>query len=163
MKITLIAAIGRNGELGIGDKLLCNLPADMAHFRKTTAGGVVIMGRKTFASIGRALPQRTNIVLTRDAQWVADGVQTATSVDEALAAAGDAEQVFVIGGGQIYELFLPRADELILSEIAADFPTADVFFPEPDADEWQPELLARQTADADNPHDFEIWRYSRIM
>lgn len=132
--LALIAALGRNRELGKGNDLLWKIPSDLRRFKELTLGHPIIMGRKTFDSLPkRPLPGRSNIVITRDASWAHEGVIRAGSIEEAIAAAqilpGN-EEVFVIGGAQIYALALPHADRLLLTEIDADAPDADAFFPE---------------------------------
>jgi dihydrofolate reductase len=131
-KIALIAALDRRRAIGRGGELLWTEREDQAHFRRTTMGCPVIMGRRTWDSLPprfRPLPGRRNIVLTRDAAWRAEGAERAGSFDEALALAAGATRVFVIGGAEMYALALPRADELVLTEIDAVFDGADVFFP----------------------------------
>jgi dihydrofolate reductase len=131
MKLTLIAAVARNGAIGRKNALLWREPEDQKHFRRTTLGSPVVMGRRTWDSLParfKPLPGRRNIVVTRDALWRAKGAETAVSLDDALALAADAEKVYVIGGGELYALALPRADELVLTEIDADL-DGDTFFP----------------------------------
>ncbi len=133
MEKIAIAAIGKNKELGRENSLLWQIPSDLKRFKKITLGHPIIMGYKTFESIGRALPDRTNIVLTRvKPQEEMESVIFANSPQEALSLAEKADgskQVFIIGGGQIYKLFLPLTDKLFLTEIDAEA-EADVFFPE---------------------------------
>lgn len=129
MQIILIAAIGENGEMGHNNELLWHLPGDLPRFKEMTMGSPIIMGRKTFDSIGRPLPGRLNIVLTANNDWQADGVTVASSLDTAIELAEqDNDKVFVIGGGQIYKLFLPYATNLEITEVF-DAPVADTFFP----------------------------------
>lgn len=129
MEIILIAAIGENGEMGHNNELLWHLPGDLPRFKEITMGSPIIMGRKTFDSIGRALPGRLNIVLTANADWYADGVTVASSLDSALGLAkNNNDKAFVIGGGQIYKLFLPYATTLEITEVS-DAPIADTYFP----------------------------------
>ncbi|MES2887880.1 MAG: dihydrofolate reductase [Pseudomonadota bacterium] len=116
-RISLIAAIARNGTIGHNNALLWHLPPDLQHFKRTTLGHPVIMGRKTWDSIGRPLPERHNIVITRNAAWTAPGATRAAGWPQALAAAGTVPQVFVIGGAEIYALALLEADELVLTEV----------------------------------------------
>ena len=127
--LCLIAAVARNGAIGKNNQLLVHLPGDLPRFKKLTLGCPVIMGRKTWDSIGRPLPQRRNIVITRNTLWQADGAEAAASVAAALASVAGEPKAFVIGGAQIYAQALPLADELLLTEIDADF-EGDVFFPE---------------------------------
>ncbi|HLG23870.1 MAG TPA: dihydrofolate reductase [Candidatus Nanoarchaeia archaeon] len=134
-KISLIAAIAKNRVIGSENKLLWKLPDDMKRFRQLTTGHSIIMGRKTFESIGRPLPNRTNIIITRDKKFIAQGCKIAYSVDEALKVAGDGE-VFVIGGAEVYSLFLPKADKLYLTLIDKEF-EGDACFPEYSKYKWK--------------------------
>lgn len=127
--VTLIAAVARNGAIGRDNALLVHLPGDLPRFKQLTLGRPVVMGRKTWDSIGRPLPGRRNIVITRNPEWSAEGAERADSFDAALALAGDAERVCVIGGAEIYALALPHSHELQLTEIDADF-DGDAFFPD---------------------------------
>jgi dihydrofolate reductase len=126
--ISLVAIVARDGGLGHRGQLLVRLPEDLRRFKQITSGTPVVMGRKTWQSIGRPLPGRRNIVVTRDAALRLEGAETAASLDAALALAGSAPLVHVIGGAEIYSLALPIADELQLTEMDAEFP-ADTFFP----------------------------------
>ena len=129
-RVSLIAAIGaRTRALGKGNALLWHLPSDLQFFKHTTTGHPIIMGRKTYLSIGRALPNRTNIVLTRDPVCDAPGCTVAHSLDEALKVAPESDEVFVIGGGDVYAQALPRADRLYLTLVDDAGEGADVFFP----------------------------------
>ena len=131
--LTLIAAVDRRGAIGRGGGLLWQEREDQQHFRRVTMGCPVIMVRKTWDSLParfRPLPGRRNIVVTRDAKWRADGADAVPSLDAALALVAEAPRAFVIGGGEVYALALPLADELVLTEIDAAFDGADVFFPE---------------------------------
>ena len=126
--VSLVAIVARDGGIGHRGGLLVRLPDDLRRFKQITLGAPVVMGRKTWQSIGRALPGRRNIVVTRDATFSAEGAETAASLAAALSLAGAAPLVHVIGGAEIYALALPLADELQLTEIDAEFP-ADTFFP----------------------------------
>ena len=139
--LALIAAVPRNRVIGRGGELVFRESEDQKHFRRVTLGCPVIMGRKTWDSLPprfRPLPGRSNIVVTRNAQWSAEGALRAGSLDEAVSLAGDASKVFVIGGADLYALALPQADELVLTEIDADL-EGDAWFPE-----W-PRAQFRQT------------------
>jgi dihydrofolate reductase len=127
--LALIAAVARNGAIGKNNALLLHLPGDLPRLKRLTMGCPIIMGRKTWDSIGRPLPGRRNIVITRNDHWRASGAEAASSLGAALALVQDAPRVFVIGGAQIYAEALPMADELHLTEIHAEF-AADAFFPE---------------------------------
>ena len=126
--IALLAAVARNGTIGRDNQLLVRLPEDLKRFKRLTLGHPMIMGRKTYESIGRPLPGRRSIVVTRNTAWQAEGVETAHSLDDALQRVADAPQVFVIGGGEIYAQALPHADVLELTELEQDF-EGDTFFP----------------------------------
>ena len=126
--LALIAAVARNGAIGRGNELLVRLPEDLAHFRRTTLGFAVVMGRKTWDSIGRALPGRRNVVVTRNPDWRGAGAERVASFADALALLRHEPKVFVIGGAQIFAEAMPLADELVLTEIDGDY-DADVFFP----------------------------------
>ena len=126
--VSLIAAVARNGGIGRNNQLLVHLPEDLAHFKRTTLGAPILMGRKTWDSIGRALPGRRNIVISRNPAFAAAGAEVAPSLDAALDRVSAAPKVYVIGGASIYAAALPRADELVLTEIDADL-EADTWFP----------------------------------
>ena len=126
--ISLVASVARNGGIGRDGGLLVHLPGDLPRFKRLTLGAPVLLGRKTWQSIGRPLPGRQNIVITRDRDWRADGAVAAASLQDALQLAGDVARVSVIGGAQIYALALPLATTLELTEIDADL-DADTFFP----------------------------------
>jgi len=143
MTITVLAAVGANLVIGRGGEMPWHLPADLAHFKATTMGHTMVMGRKTYDSIGRALPGRRTVVITRQRDWHAPGVEVAHSLAEALALTGPTE-VFVIGGSEVYEQALPFADQMMLTEIAQS-PEGDAFFPTFDADHWRE--VAREPQD----------------
>jgi len=138
VRLALIAAVARNGVIGRGGDLPWRIPADLQFFKTTTMGKPMIMGRRTFESIGKALPGRTNIVITRSVGFTADDVEVAADLDQALAiAAGQgADEVMVIGGGEIYAAALPRADRLYLTEVHIDA-EGDVHFPTLDRAQWR--------------------------
>lgn len=155
--LALIAAVARNGAIGRDNALLWRLPADLQFFKRTTLGCPVIMGRKTWDSIGRPLPGRRNIVITRAAGWRAEGAEVAHSFEQALAAAADAPKVFVIGGGEVYRQALPHADEIVLTEIDADF-EGDTFFPEWPRTAFTECSRETHTSDAGWPYHFVTYR-----
>ncbi|CAN5918666.1 dihydrofolate reductase [soil metagenome] len=130
-RLALIAAVPRNGAIGKGNELLFRESEDQKHFRRVTIGCPVIMGRKTWDSLParfRPLPGRRNVVVTRNRQWQAEGAEVASSLAEALALLAEAPKAFVIGGADLFALALPLADELVLTEIDAEF-EGEVFFP----------------------------------
>ena len=137
-RITLIAAVARNGVIGADGAMPWHLPEDFAFFKRTTMGHPLVMGRATFDAIGRPLPGRRSIVITRTRNWRHDGVEVAGSMPVALdlAASGrGGDEVFVIGGGQIYRLAMPLADRLLITEVDLE-PEGDATFPRIDALEW---------------------------
>lgn len=124
-----MVAWDRNRVIGKGGTLPWRLPDDMKHVKALTVGKPLIMGRRTYESIGRPLPDRTNIVLTRDPTFKADGVKVARTPEEAIALAGDAPETIVFGGADIFKLFMPMVDRLYLTEVDADVKDGDTFFP----------------------------------
>jgi dihydrofolate reductase len=170
MILSLIAAIGKNNELGKNNQLLWNLPADMRHFRETTSGHTVIMGRKTFESIGRPLPNRINIIITRDASYTAEGVMVAHSLEEALRFASlehgkgfeenqDDVEVFVIGGAEIYNQAITKANTLYITKVDKEF-DADAFFPVID-DTWQQASIEPHDPDEKNEYPYAFITYTK--
>lgn len=124
-----MVAWDRNRVIGKGGTLPWRLPDDMKHVRALTVGKPLIMGRRTYESIGRPLPDRTNIVLTRDPSFAADGVKVARTPEEAIALAGDASETIVFGGADVFKLFMPMVDRLYLTEVDTDVKDGDTFFP----------------------------------
>ncbi len=157
MKISLIAAVAENGVIGQGGQLPWRLPADLRHFKSVTLGKPVLMGRRTWQSIGRPLPGRRNLVISRDPAFQAGGAECYASVEDALAALADAEEVMVIGGAELYRLLQPKASRLYLTRVMAR-PPGDAFFPELDAG-WRLVKETPRPADAENPHAmvFQEW------
>ena len=136
-RITLVAAVADNGVIGADGGIPWRIPEDFAHFKQVTLGHTLVMGRATYDSIGRPLPGRTTIVLTRDVSWSAEGVLVAASLDDALAlAAALPGQVIIAGGATVYAAALPLADEQILTEVHLS-PEGDTFYPAWDRAEWR--------------------------
>ncbi len=133
--VTLIAAVGRNGVIGADNDLPWHLPEDFKFFKRMTMGHPMVMGRKTFDSIGRVLPGRRTIVVTRQADWHHPDVETAHSLSDALGLAGPADEVFVCGGGEVYREAMPWAQRLLITEVDQS-PAGDVTFPEIDPTQW---------------------------
>jgi len=152
MIISFIVAMSKNRVIGKDNKLPWDLPADMKHFKDLTMGKPVIMGRKTYESIGRPLPDRTNIIITRDKDYKAEGCIVTSSVEGALDAAGDQEEIMVIGGSQIYKEFLPIANKIYLTIIDEEF-EGDAFFPEYNEDEWK--IIEKEEHEADKENKFK--------
>lgn len=160
-RISLIAAVARNGAIGRDNALLWRLPGDLQHFKRTTLGCPVVMGRKTWDSIGRPLPGRHNIVISRDPAWAAHGATAVAGWAEALRAAGDAPRVFVIGGAQVYALALPEADELVLTEVEADA-EGDAHFPHWDRSRFTEVAREPQAPPGSPPFAFVTYRRAEV-
>lgn len=163
MILSLIAAIGKNNELGKGNDLLWKMPADMKHFREITSGHPIIMGRKTFESIGRPLPNRQNIVITRDKTYLRDSVDVVHSLEEAIEMSKrhfDTE-VFVIGGAEIFKQAMQLANQLYITRVEAEDKTADVFFPSVGS-EWHEKSRETHEADEKNPFKYTFLVYKKI-
>lgn len=158
--ISLIVAASTNNVIGVAGGLPWHLSDDLKRFKALTMGKPIIMGRKTYESIGRALPGRQNIVITTQNKYAADGCDVVASVDEAIAVAGDADEVMVIGGGEIYRLFLPLADRIHMTRVDVDV-AGDTGFPEISDEVWREVAREEHRADDANDHDFTIVTYSR--
>ncbi len=133
-RVTMIAAVGRNGVIGDGETMPWHLPEDLRYFKRQTMGYPMVMGRRTFDSMG-SLPGRRSIVITRQPGWHHAGAETAHSLDDALTLAGPSDEVFVVGGGEIYRMAMPYAARLLITEVDQS-PAGSVTFPEIDAQEW---------------------------
>jgi dihydrofolate reductase len=154
MQISLIAALDKHGAIGKEGRIPWHLPADMRYFRRKTAGKSIIMGRKTYISIGKPLPKRHNIVLTRSADFRAPGCTVAHDVTGALNAASGSE-VMIIGGGEIYKLFLPLADRLYLTFVEVSL-KGDTYFPTVDPAHWTTTRIVGRQADGHNPYRYRF-------
>lgn len=150
--LSIIVAADRNRGIGINNTLPWKLPEDLAHFKRLTTGHAIIMGRKTFESIGRPLPNRRNIVVTRNAGWRADGVETVHSIEEARRLVAGDDKAYVIGGAQVYAQALPLAGEVVLTEVKADY-TCDAHFPALDAG-WHERTREEHVSAAGLPYAF---------
>lgn len=162
MPITLIAAVARNGTIGRDGRMPWRLPADLARFRRITLGHTVLMGRRTWQSLGRPLAGRRNVVLTRDRSLTAPGCTVVHSIREARAAAGDGGELFVIGGAEVYAAFLPLADRLLVTHVDADVP-GDAAFPPIDPARWKPVREEPGTVDPSNTLPHRFTEYRRIV
>ena len=166
MEVVLVAAVAENGVIGAGGAMPWRLKSDMARFKALTSGKPVVMGRKTFISIGRPLPGRTNIVVTRDTGFRADGVMVTHSIEDAMAiATGDAlrrfaTEIAVIGGAEIYAQWMDRADRLEITEVHAR-PDGDIRFPAVDAGAWEEVARERKPAGPDDSADFSYVTFRR--
>lgn len=158
-QLTLVVAIDARRGIGVDNKLPWHLPEDLAHFKRVTLGHPIIMGRKTFDSIGRPLPKRRNIVVTRNPDWRHEGVDAVTSLADAIALAGD-EPASIIGGAQVFTESMALADRMIVTEIAHTF-ACDTFFPPIDRAVWRE--TARETHHSDaNGYDYAFVTYERV-
>ena len=163
MRISLIAAASENNVIGRDCGLPWSLPDDLRYFKEKTLGHPVITGRKNYASIGRPLPGRTNIIVTRDAHFSAEGCRVVHSLEDAVEVAKqeDPEEIFVMGGGEIYALALPMADRVYLTRVHAEI-DGDTYFPELDSEQWAEVSTEEHVADDRHAYDFTILVYDRI-
>ncbi|MGD6845011.1 dihydrofolate reductase [Bacillus infantis] len=160
--ISLLWAMDENSAIGNNNDLPWRLPEDLKYFKRVTMGHSIAMGRKTWDSIGRPLPGRENIVLTRDSGFTCEGCKIFYSFDEFLAGCREKsdQEIFIIGGAEIFKMALPAADRLYLTMIHDQF-KADTFFPEIDWKEWQLESRDKGIRDEKNPYDYEFLVYTR--
>lgn len=170
--LSIIVAIGKNGEIGKENTLLWDLPRDMKYFRETTSGCPVIMGRKTFESIGRPLPNRRNIIITRDTEYKKEGVEVMHSLKDALALFSPSldkgrgleggVEVFIIGGAEIYKQAIEYADRLYITHVDESF-EADTFFPEIDKNIWAEKNRKHYASDKDNKYAMDFVVYEKLQ
>ena len=158
--VSLIAAVDEAYGLGYRNRLLCHLPADLAHFKKITLGKPIIMGRKTFESIGRPLPGRWNLVLTRQA-LPCEGVTMVPSLDQALQLTQDHEETLIIGGAELFNQALPLAQRIYLTTIHHHFP-ADVWSPKPEPQAWIQREANHRPRDFNNAYDLTFQLFEKI-
>jgi dihydrofolate reductase len=161
MKISIVVAMAADGVIGRDNQLPWHLPADLKHFKQTTMGKPILMGRKTWESIGRPLPGRTSIVITRDRTYTAEGCVVVNSIDAAMAAAAGQDEVMVIGGADLYRQLLPRADTIYLTRVHEAF-DGDTRFPEISNSEWHEVARSDYEADEKNHHDYSFIRLERV-
>jgi len=157
--LTIIVATDRQRGIGLNNRLPWHLPEDLAHFKRTTSGHPILMGRKTFDSIGRPLPNRRNIVITRNTEWQHEGVEIANSLEAAAQLTGN-QETFIIGGAQIYSAALPYVKRMIVTEIGKIF-GCDTFFPEFNLQQWQ-EISRKRYHSQQHECDYDIATYERI-
>lgn len=153
MKLAFIVAMDENRAIGYQNQLPWHMPADLAHFKKNTLNKPMVMGRKTYESIGRPLPKRRNMIVTRDQDYVVEGGEVFTSIDAALAEVVDADEVMVIGGANLFTQLLPKANKLYLTKIHHQF-TADTYLDAVDLTQWRTIEELYNKADTDNPYDY---------
>ena len=163
MIVSAIVATAQNGVIGKNNDIPWYLPADLKYFKRTTLHHHIIMGRKSFQSIGRPLPKRTNVVITRDPFFVASNCLVARSIEEALSMAQDngETEAFIIGGGQIYAQSMPYWDKLYLTEVDLKV-EGDVFFPQIAVEEWQLISSEPHQADEKNEHNYTFKVFERV-
>jgi len=158
--ISLIVAASTNNVIGFQGHLPWRLSSDLKRFKVLTMGKPIVMGRKTYESIGRPLPGRQNIVVTRNPDYVAEGCDVVSSVDAAIQTAGDAEEIMIIGGSHIYEAFLPRAHRIYLTRVQAEV-EGDAFLPEFNSNDWQETAVEEYTSDESNDYDVVFSTFER--
>ena len=168
LRLSVIVAAAQNGVIGHNNALPWHLPRDLAYFKRVTMGKPIVMGRKTFESIGRPLPGRSNIIITRNSDFQAEGIKVVSSLEEALKLAADialidgVEELVVIGGAQIYRAAIPRADRLYITEVHADVP-GDTHLPAIDWSQWREVARERHKAEGANPYDYSFVVYDRML
>jgi len=159
-RLNLIVAMARNRVIGIDNTLPWHLPEDLKHFKHLTMGHHIVMGRKTYDSIGRPLPGRTTVIVSRDPDYAMAGCLVAHTLDEAVRLCADDDQAFFVGGSSLYEQALPLAERLYITEIQADY-EGDAHFPEFDPGEWRETARESQVDDAGLAYDFVT--YDRVV
>ena len=155
--LSIIAAMAKNRVIGIDNTLPWHLPEDLRHFKALTMGHHIVMGRKTYESIGKPLPGRVTVIVTRDAGYRAEGCLTEHSLDAAIAACGDDAEIFFVGGAELYAQVLPRADRLYLTEIQVEFP-GDAYFPTFDMADWREDARERHVSGGGLGYHFVTYR-----
>ncbi len=160
-EIILIAAVARNGVIGRDNALPWKLKADLRHFKSVTMGHPILMGRKTWESLGRPLPGRRNLVVTRNPDFIAAGGEVFPDLDAALTTVSGVDKIFVIGGGELYRLTLPKADGLILTEIQAEI-AGDTRFPTFSSTQFREINRETHTADDNNEYAYDFVTYERV-
>jgi len=161
-RVSIIVALAKKNVIGANNKLLWHLPADLKHFKHTTTGHTLIMGRKTYESIGRPLPGRRTIVVTKNPKFSGEGFEVARSLEQAFETAKHSNQIFVVGGAQIYQqsINLPSLNHLIVTEVDASF-EGDAFFPKIDKRKWKMIERVDHKADERNPYNYSFLTYQR--
>jgi dihydrofolate reductase len=161
MTVSLIAAMSIERAIGADNKMLWHLPKELAYFKRTTINKTVLMGRKTYESLGRPLPNRRNVILTRQADLEIEGCEIVHSVEEALQKYGQ-DELMVTGGGEIYQLFMPITDRIYLTKVDVNIANADAYFPQFGENEFQ--LTSSEYVDTDekNKYSFTICIYDRV-
>lgn len=161
MKISLIVAMDQNGVIGKDNQLPWHLPNDLKHVKEITTGHAIVLGRKNYESIGKPLPNRTNIILTRDKNYSAEGCVVLHSVEEVLNYCKDKDEIFIFGGAEIYALFMPYVEKMYITKIYHEF-DGDVYFPEINWQEWGIKIKSKGIRDEKKPYFYEYLIYERI-
>ena len=159
-RISIIVAMARNRVIGAGNKIPWHLPGELKMFKAITMGHHIIMGRNTWESIGRLLPGRTTVIVTRQRDYAVPGAIVAASLDDAIAACGGDDETFVIGGGQLYEAALPLANRIYLTTVNADV-AGNTLMPQFDLAQWREHSAQDHAADEKNPYDYRLTIYDR--
>ncbi|EKD72330.1 MAG: Dihydrofolate reductase [uncultured bacterium] len=162
MRISAIVAMSENRVIGKDNQLLWHLPADLQHFKQVTMGKPILMGRKTYQSIGRPLPGRCNIVMTHDSAFVAEGCVIVDSMDAALAVVKESDEIFIIGGAIVYRQLLSFVQRIYMTVVHHEF-AGDAFFPELNLAEWQETARERHAADEKHQYAFSFITWERKM
>lgn len=160
MKISIVVAFDKNQLIGRNNQLPWHLPADLKYFKNVTMGHHLIMGRKTYDSIGKPLPGRTSVVITRQHDWKAEGCLVAHSLEDAIRLCGNQEEIFIVGGAEIFKNSLPVATDLYITKINHQF-EGDTFFPEINENEWREILREDHQPDEKNKWGFSFLRFRR--
>lgn len=158
--ISFIVAMDKNRVIGKENQLPWHLPADLQFFKRVTSGHVIVMGRKTYESIGKPLPNRTNVIITRQADFQAEGCLVFHDVDSLMAHFSKEEELFVIGGAEIFSLFMPNVDRMYITLINHEF-EGDTYFPEIDGSEWEIIHQEKGVRDEKNPYDYSFITWQR--
>jgi len=159
--ISIIVAVGKNGEIGKDNKLLWHLPDDLKFFKRITTGHPVLMGRNTFESIGRPLPNRRNIIITRNINYAAEGIEVANSINAALTLTTDSEDIMIVGGADIYKQILPQTDRVYLTVVNAE-PEADKFFEQLKPSQWKLVEETHHAVDEKHAYSFDMQVWERV-
>lgn len=160
--ITIIAAIGSNNELGKDNSIIWHLPNDFKHFKEATTGKHIIMGRKTFESFPKLLPNRTHVIITRQKDYKADGCIVVDSLEKAIEECHKEEEIFIIGGGEIYDLALSISDKIVLTKVQGSF-DADTFFPSLNMEEWYLESSVFNSSDEKHKYNYIFETFVRCI
>ncbi|MCR8644942.1 dihydrofolate reductase [Paenibacillus sp. N1-5-1-14] len=161
MILSYIVAMDRNRAIGHNNQLPWHLPADLKFFKKTTLGHTILMGRKTYESIGKPLPGRTNVVMTQNRDYMVEGCEIVHTVEEVKTRYANVDELFMIGGAELFKLFMDDADKLYITRIDHEF-EADTYFPELDASKWRKVSSEQGVKDEKNPYDYFFEVYERV-